>query len=32
MGKKLKCNANGDFTILVIADPQCEMPSQWREA
>lgn len=28
----LKCNKNGDFTILVVSDPQCEEKYQWQEA
>lgn len=29
---KLKCNENGEFTVLVVADPQCEKSCQWHEA
>lgn len=32
MLQKLKCNKNGDFTVLVVADPQCEKEFQWKEA
>lgn len=28
----LKCDQNGDFTVLVVADPQCDTLSQWSEA
>lgn len=28
----LKCNQNGDFTILVVSDPQCDTAKQWQEA
>lgn len=30
--KKLLCNKNGDFTILVVSDPQCDTVEQWHEA
>ena len=30
--KKLKCNTSGDFTILIVSDPQCDDESQWYEA
>ena len=30
--EKLRCNENGDFTVLVVADPQCEKDFQWKEA
>ncbi len=30
--KKLICDENGDFIILVVSDPQCDTPVQWREA
>lgn len=28
----LKCSENGDFTILIVSDPQCDTASQWQEA
>ncbi len=28
----LKCDENGDFTILVVSDPQCDNSAQWNEA
>lgn len=30
--KKLHCDKDGTFTILVVADPQCENREQWEEA
>ena len=30
--KCLRCNENGDFTVLVVSDPQCDKPYQWQEA
>lgn len=30
--KKLSCDSNGNFTILIVSDPQCGTPSQWKEA
>lgn len=30
--KRLICNKNGDFVMLVVSDPQCDTESQWREA
>lgn len=30
--EKLLCDKNGDFTILVVSDPQCDNPKQWLEA
>lgn len=32
MEKNLICNAQGDFKILIVADPHCESLSQWQEA
>lgn len=29
---KLFCDKNGDFTILVVSDPQCDTKTQWQEA
>ncbi len=29
---RLFCNQNGDFTILIVSDPQCDTKAQWREA
>ena len=29
---KLFCNSDGDFTILVVSDPQCDTKQQWQEA
>ncbi len=29
---KLFCDKNGDFTILVVSDPQCDTITQWSEA
>ena len=29
---KLFCDSNGNFTILVVSDPQCDTKSQWVEA
>ena len=29
---RLMCNENGDFTILVVSDPQCDNMTQWNEA
>lgn len=29
---KLFCDGDGDFTILVVADPQCDTKAQWKEA
>ena len=29
---KLTCNQSGDFTILVVSDPQCDTEGQWQEA
>lgn len=29
---KLFCDADGNFTILVVADPQCDTKKQWQEA
>ncbi len=28
----LFCGSNGDFTILVVSDPQCDTKKQWQEA
>ena len=28
---KLTCNQSGDFTILVVSDPQCDTEGQWQE-
>lgn len=28
----IMCDENGDFTILVVSDPQCDNSSQWNEA
>ncbi len=30
--KKLFCNIDGNFTILVVSDPQCDTKKQWKEA
>lgn len=30
--KKLMCDENGDFTILIVSDPQCDTTKQWNEA
>lgn len=30
--KKLICNKNGDFTLLIVSDPQCDNVKQWQEA
>ncbi|MBQ6884670.1 MAG: metallophosphoesterase [Clostridia bacterium] len=30
--KMLICDENGDFTILIVSDPQCDTVTQWREA
>lgn len=30
--KTLICDENGDFTILVVSDPQCDNSEQWQEA
>lgn len=30
--KTLVCDDNGDFTILIVSDPQCDNINQWREA
>ncbi len=30
--KKLFCDENGDYTILVVSDPQCDTNEQWIEA
>ena len=29
---KLKCDNNGNFTILIVSDPQCDTQEQWCEA
>lgn len=29
---KLMCDENGDFTILVVSDPQCDNETQWEQA
>lgn len=29
---RLVCDTNGDFTILIVSDPQCDTPAQWQEA
>ena len=29
---KLFCDTNGNFTILVVSDPQCDTKEQWQEA
>lgn len=29
---KLICDKNGDFTILIVSDPQCDTKAQWQEA
>lgn len=28
----LKCSKSGDFTILIVSDPQCDSKKQWQEA
>lgn len=30
--KRLVCDSNGDFTVLVVSDPQCDTETQWIEA
>ena len=30
--KVLVCDQNGDFTILIVSDPQCDTEAQWLEA
>ncbi len=30
--KILVCDENGDFTILIVSDPQCDTVTQWQEA
>ncbi len=30
--QKLTCDSEGNFTILVVSDPQCDNKEQWREA
>lgn len=30
--KSLFCDKNGDFTILIVSDPQCDTKEQWNEA
>lgn len=30
--RSLTCDENGDFTILVVSDPQCDNATQWSEA
>lgn len=30
--RKLICDKNGDFVILVVSDPQCDNESQWEQA
>lgn len=32
MKKILRCKENGEFSVLVVADPQCENKTQWQEA
>ncbi len=32
INKKLFCDSNGNFTILVVSDPQCDNKKQWLEA
>ena len=31
-GRALVCDENGDFTILIVSDPQCDNENQWRQA
>lgn len=30
--QKLFCDADGNFTILIVSDPQCDTEAQWQEA
>ncbi len=32
LNKRLICDTNGDFTILIVSDPQCDNVNEWREA